>query len=732
MSGGITTFLEGLYNIATIYLPHTFATKELLTTLFLPWKGIVFQKKQRGFSFQDEFNIWIANAIGIGIGFSVRISVLVIFIIFELLFMLSLPIVIISYTFLQPVQILLGTNKLDPKEKRSKMLEQFISKHVIDNSYINSATEWFNKEYDEYLKKFEWWTKENLTSGKPFASGWSNGFTPILDEYTTFIPRSNVIIGRINEQKELEAALIKQSGANALLVGEDGIGKKTIITLFSDYINTEEAHELIRYKRVIIIDIDKILSSVEEQKQREAIFETILFEAQKSHDVILVIPNIQNYLHTSETTVDLSLVLTKFAQIKDIHIIGLTTPLGYEQYVSKQVSLHNMFSKINVTELSKSDTQTILEKEALVLENTYKQIITIDAIEEVIEKAGFYITNGFFPKKALMVLENICVNNAKNNEHTVITPHMIDTEISKITQAPTELTTEIKHDLINLEDQLSKKVIGQDTASREVASALRRSYMLLGKRKKPLASFLFLGPTGVGKTETAKALATIMFDNKEAFLRFDMSTFQSKEDIPKLIGDNTKNSPGLLTTAIAEHPYGILLLDELEKAHKDLFNLFLTILDEGYLVDGFGSHVDCKNLIIIATSNAGIDFIYKKQSENSIITSDELTQILIDEKYFAPEFLNRFDGIIAFNPLSNESAHIIAKNMIQSISHDIAENHNITLKVKDETIKEIVTHNFNAKYGARNLDRALRLSIEDTVAKHILEGSIQSGDIVEV
>jgi ATP-dependent Clp protease ATP-binding subunit ClpA len=383
-----------------------------------------------------------------------------------------------------------------------------------------------------------------------------------------------------------------------------------------------------------------------------------------------------------------------------------------------------MFNKVDVYEISKNEAQNILLDAVHSFESLYNVYIPYETISEIIEKSEFYLTTIPFPEKAVDLLDTACVYSNQNHKST-ITPEIINTVLTEKTHIPTTITKQIKEKLLNLETLLFSRIIQQDEAINKLSSALRRSFLLIGKRKKPLASFLFLGPTGVGKTETAKAVAETFFSN--ILLRFDMSEFQSKYDIPKLIGDN--DQPGLLTSTIRKQSYGLLLLDEIEKADKDLINIFLTIIDEGYFIDGTGKKVDCKNLIIVATSNAGSDFLY---SQSNTVNSDSLIDQLVERRIFSPEFLNRFDGVVAFKSLNQESIKILAKKTVEKIAIEIFKLYKIKVFVSEKTIDSISKKGFDPRYGARNMERVIRDEIEDKVAILILEDKAKSGDKINL
>ena len=485
--------------------------------------------------------------------------------------------------------------------------------------------------------------------------------------------------------------------------------------------------------------MEKILTRFTDVKEREHFFEGLLAEAEESKNVILLIENFENYISYAEGHVDLTSSIAKYAQSAHIQFLAVTTPFMYERYVYQNEKVRELFSKVDVNEVSKDAAFAILLDQAITFEKRYKVTIPYETVVAAIEKSNFYITAIPFPEKALQLLDWICVYTVQTLKKNIVTPNVVDAVITGRTHIPTTLSQQIKDKLLHMEELMQKTIIGQPEAIKEISSAVRRSFLLIGKRKKPIASFLFLGPTGVGKTETAKVISEVFFGSSEHMLRFDMSVYQSKEDINKLLGSVETLNPGLLTNAIRENPYGILLIDEIEKAHKDLINIFLTILDEGYFTDGYGQRVDCKNLIIIATSNAGAQDIYKillKQSmyseKDNISMSEPVMNYLIENHLFSPEFLNRFDGIIAYKPLAAENALVLAKIIVERINAEIFDLHKVHVQISDATLQDFIDKGYNPQFGARNLERVMRQQIEDKVAKIILEGKTQPGQVISV
>ncbi|KKQ37228.1 MAG: Negative regulator of genetic competence ClpC/mecB [Candidatus Roizmanbacteria bacterium GW2011_GWA2_37_7] len=632
-------------------------------------------------------------------------------------------------------------------DRKIRLKHQFIKTHLLKDDHFQDVEMWFEYVYDLILKPHPWWKLKHLLSIPPLARDWTSGFTPILDIYADDLTSTSYqlkirkhIIGREQETALIERTLSKSDEANVVLVGEEGVGKMTIINLLAKKMYEGKTNSILAYKRLLRLNMEKILNEHTDTQKRELFLEELMEEAAHAKNVIFLIENFELYTALGENHVDLSVPIEKYASTDRLQIIGITTPFLYESYVFTNSKIRSIVTKVDVTEVSKEKALLILLDKAISFESRYKLYIPYETVLAIIEKSNFYVTSIPFPEKALQLLDNVCIYTNQTLHQTVVLPETVDTVLTKRTHIPTSLTDKIKNTLMHLEELMQKRIFGQDESIKALSSVLRRSFLLMGKRKKPLATFLFLGPTGVGKTETAKVVAEVFFGSSNYLTRFDMSEYQSKDDISSLIGSIQKLNPGLLTNAIREHPYGVLLLDEIEKAHPDLLNIFLTILDEGYYADGYGQRVDCKNLVIIATSNAGAQHIHQlllkqslgNQADSDQLSSNALINYLIEQNLFSPEFLNRFDGVIAYRPLEHDTAETVAQTMIDTIKSQIFDLYKVHIQISDETIHNLTQKGYDVKYGARNLERVLRESVEDKIAKIILEGNAKEGDTIQL
>jgi len=721
-------YKESIFNFgqATInlflFLPYFFSVATLIKTLFYPWRNIVIGKTFVGFSFSDLGNRLAFNIISRTIGFFMRLSIISFYLLFQSGLMIALPFIALIYFVLVPFLYLNYLFQKTEDEKKEIIKKSFISKHLIEEENRSSGEKWAEVYYQRYFGKLKWWSLHNLYSTPPLARDWAVGYTPLLDKYTTdlatgaYLHHIKNIVDRQSEINEIERVLSKNFEDNVIIVGDEGVGKHTIIDALAKKIYLGKTNVHLMYKRILKLNMEHVLSSYIDQKQREDFFENLLKEAVDAKNIILFIDNFEKY-------VDYSVSIEKYGKTGDLQIVAVTSPFLYQKYILPNSKIDRLFNKIDVYEVKKDQALKIMLEAALDFEKYHDVTISYEAVVETIEKSEFYLTYIPFPEKSVDLLDNSCVY-AKSRGITFITPEIINKVLTEKTHVPTTLTSSIKEKLINLETLLMSAIINQDEAIKKLASSLRRSFLLIGKRKKPLATFLFLGPTGVGKTETAKSVASVFFGEKH-LIRFDMSLYQQKSDISKLIGDINYSEPGFLVRSINENPYGVLLLDEIEKANPDLLNIFLTIIDEGYFTDGFGRRIDCKSLVIIATSNAASDEIYKN---NKL----EIMDYLIEKKLFSPEFLNRFDGVIVYHPLDEKSLLTIAKKKLEKTINDIYLLYKVKVEVADSTLKELVTKSYDPRFGARNLDRVIRDEIEDKISKLILENKVKEDKTISL
>jgi len=708
----IHNFFEATLNLF-LFFPYFFSVSTLFKTFFHPWKNIITKKTVRGFSFSELMGRIFFNLVSRLIGAFMRLSIILFYMLFQSLYVIFLPFIIGVYFLLLPFLICIYILEKTEEEKKASFKAVFIASRMLKQENYQAVENWFEMYYQKYLHKKAWWKLSNLLTIPPLARDWAVGYTPLLDEFSqdltndTYQAQMKSVIGRSKEIHTIVDALAKK-------------------------IYEGQTNSVLAYKRILKLNLEKILTVYTDTEQRENFLEDLFLEAATAKNTILLIENFDKYVSFGQGRIDLSTSFEKYGKTSTIQFIGITSPFFYQRFIFGNDKVNRLFTRIDVQEISLQEAKLTLLEAAHLFEEKNKAIIPYETIIETIDKSEFYITYIPFPEKAFNLLDMACAY-VKNTNSQTVTPNIINIVLSEKTHIPTSLTGEMKKKLITLEQLLGSRVIYQTEAVQKLAGAMRRSFILLGKRRKPLASFLFLGPTGVGKTETAKALADIFFGSNKFLLRFDMSLYQTTADIKTLIGSIESSMPGLLSNAIRENPYAVLLLDEIEKADKDLLNIFLTLVDEGYFTDGFGKKVDCKNLIIIATSNAGADYIYKKQT--SLIASvkeSDLIDYLVSQHLFSPEFLNRFDGVVTYRPVTEQSIFTLASKMIDTIKETIYKLYKIHITVTDETLKSVVAKGYNPAFGARNLERVITQELEDKIAKLILEEKAKEGDTISL
>ncbi len=513
------------------------------------------------------------------------------------------------------------------------------------------------------------------------------------DTYTLFLhskdvisPSSQKIYGKEKALRMIERGLSKESNRNVLLVGDTGVGKSTLIAYLGRLGQSGLSSPEIRQHRVVELFVEGI-NLID--------FEKCLKEAASAGNVILVIENIHSYEALYEK-------LMPYLHMPHLGIIVTTDLSNYDQVLKNYPEFLSKFEKVDILETDEEDTVAIL------LNNAQKMHVRIDqdAVEEIVKLTDRLIGNQAEPLKSISVLEELQTMRKR------ITISDVRQVVSDKTNIPIgDIGTDEKKVLVELEASMEKKIIGQDEAVKDVAEALRRLRTGIADHTKPAGSFLFLGPTGVGKTYTAKILAESYFGRKNAMIRFDMSEFSS--------GSSMTAFTERLTSAVEEAPLSLIFFDELEKANSLIHNLLLQVLDEGRLTRSSGREASFKDAIIIATSNAGsAEIIASPEIDKKILIND-----LIRNGIFAPEFLNRFNSIVLFKPLNQDEARKITTLLLNEFAQNLLNDKKITLEITDALIEKVASAGYDPEFGARPIKRAMEQIVENKVAEYIMAGN---------
>lgn len=621
----------------------------------------------------------------------------------------------------------------------SQALEQALMSVEIDESDLFSIVFWSNNLFNKIL--YPKTAVDKLHSkGAGLAEGWASGYTLFLDRFSYDItdPKqfgSFSSSGREKILAEIENVLSKDVKNNCILVGEAGSGKTSVVRGFAEKVYWGDTLPELAHKRVVCLDTASLLSGVTDAGEAEERLLGVLNDAVRAGNVILFIDDIHTLFAGGGNkvgTVDASEVVAPYLQSSQLKIIGVTSNNNYQTYIVPRSQISGNMEKIEVPPTDETQTIRILEDLSMYFSMKYKIRITYNALKEVYKLSERFTLEKGFPARAVDFLENVCTA-AKNAKEKTLDRHAIDSLAESTLNIPIqEAEGDEKEKLLRLEEKLHSRVIGQDEAVKAVAQALQRARTQVTDTKRPIGTFLFLGPTGVGKTELTKALAWAYFGSEESMVRMDMNEFQDAESVSRFIGRKVPGSEDLeggeFVKKVREKPFSVVLLDELEKAHPDILNLFLQILDEGYCTDGMGNKISFQNSIIIATSNAGANLIREgvQAGKPSEALKTELLSYLQSQGIYKPEFLNRFDGCIVFKPLTKEELLKIAGLIFQTSCESLKQKGYI-IQAEQPVLEKLVTLGYQPEFGARPMRRVFQDRVESMLAKKILEGTLQKG-----
>ena len=611
------------------------------------------------------------------------------------------------------------------------------------------------------------------------------------------------VIGRQKEIERVIQILSRRTKNNPCLIGEPGVGKTAIAEGLALKIVSGEVPELLKDKKIYSLDLTGMVAGTKYRGDFEERIKKVIDEVKNAKDVILFIDEVHTLIGagSAEGAADAANILKPSLARGELQIIGATTIEEYRKHIEKDAALERRFQPVMVDEPSQEEAIEILKGIKDKYEAHHKVKITDEAIESAVKLSTRYIGDRYLPDKAIDLIdeaasrvrlrsytapsdlkeledkkksveaEKLSAVNAQEFEraaalrdeerkldkeikdkkenwhdmagksHDEVTPADIADIVSSWTGVPvTQLSTEESDRLLHMEDELHRRIVGQDEAVEAVSRAIRRGRVGLKDPKKPIGSFIFLGPTGVGKTELCKALASAMFGDENAMIRLDMSEYMEKHTVSRLIGSPPGyvgyDEGGQLTEKVRRKPYSVVLFDEIEKAHPDVFNMLLQILDDGVLTDGQGRRVDFKNCIIIMTSNVGAKLISQKQKAFGFAAGakeleqneKEIKDAVMGElrNTFRPEFLNRVDDIIVFQRLTKENIKEIASRLLAVLQKRV-EDMGIEVTFSDEAVSKIADAGFDDVYGARPLKRAIQSRIEDALSEEMLKGNVKKG-----
>ena len=653
-----------------------------------------------------------------------------------------------AISYLQTKRIVITATEITPQQRdtyglqdlgrelltRDQGLSRWLQEQGVEKPIALGAWYWVIKTHWNQRFTERWWAKDNLLRTRGVGRDWSYGHTPLLNQFQSPLLTSavysrfaNAPIYALQLVDKLEETLSRAKASNVLLIGEAGVGKMDIVVALSQRITSGKSSALLNNRQVIVLNTERLLSLHEEQTNLERTFISVLQEAARAGNIILVIENFSSFIKTAEEHgLHVPDLLDQYLADPNLLFIVTDTPGGYHNVLQPQGALVRRFGEVVIDKPDQNDIVRILEDICMYEEKKQGVFVTYPALLAIAEGADRYIVKGVPPDTAITLMIET-VGHAKSHNISVVKPKLVYSVLQKKTGIPVgPIDNNERYTLLHLEETLHARVVGQDAAISAIANTLRRARVGIQTSTRPIGSFLFLGPTGVGKTETAKTLAEVFFNSADNMVRFDMSEYSGPQALMRMIG--TQDSSGSLSDALLDHPYTVLLLDELEKAHQTIHDLFLQILDEGVFTDGRGQQINARNTIIIATSNAGSDLIYKTRQQREVdpTLNQRIIDGIIEQHIFRPELINRFDNTIIFEALKQSEQKQVGGLMLSAlVDRMLAQGYHLEFEPDVETF--LLEHGYSETFGARALRREIQDTFESVIAAKIISDGLQPG-----
>ena len=622
--------------------------------------------------------------------------------------------------------------------RQDSSFKNFIKEQGITEASFTGALRWVVIAHHTEKKRERWWGRDNLSKTERIGREWSYGTTYILEKFSKNL-RTGAIFDNLTsgpttftEEKiaEVEIALARATASNILVIGEAGVGKIDLLLEVSRRMHAGKSINSLKDQHMVLLDTNRLFATHKGKQELEQTLLQIFSEATRAGNIIIVIENLSTFIHEAQALgIYIPELLDPFLATPALHVIATDTPSAFHTHLEPLGAFTRRFAEVLIEATDLSSTTRVLQDIALNHENKYQVLFTYESLTAITTAADRFIVEGVMPDKAIELLIDVATR-AQNDGQSVITAAYVYKVVSEKTGIPVGPIGEGERDLLlNLEERLEERVVGQRPALEAIARTMRRARAGIQAADKPIGSFLFLGPTGVGKTETAKALAYVFFGDEKNMHRLDMSEFSDGNALTRLIGNGVES--GILPDMLREHPYSVLLLDEFEKAAKSVHDIFLQILDEGIFTDANGNKVNARNTIIIATSNAGSQLILRTITQRQSLTTlnQEIINHIIKEGIYRPELLNRFDSKVIFEPLAQEEQGQIAGLMLKGLYERVKEQ-GYEINITRDLIDLLVQKGYSPEFGARPMQRVIQDIIEEKIAKKIISGEATKGSTI--